>query len=235
MRHESPKENTMGLPTSKQEKSSEFVPFEEGTYKVSLKKIDLDICSEYKTENFNNGKGLRYQSATLTWDIDGDEYREQFVKVSTNEKAKFYNRICALLGRDLTSEDQLGWELGKNSNTNAEYDDYFKPDQDIYAKQSGGTTTDLKEAELTEPDAEGKQSPIIVHKKKEWVLKGQHRDGVIGYVTDLTVNGETLLGKECLLVLKVNEKGYNRADAGAASPLPKQGQQRRGKPVGAPN
>ena len=217
------------LPTSKQEAKGEYTPLDAGTYQARLKSIDLDINSEFKTENFNDGKGLRFQGCTLTWDLDGDEYREMFVKVSTHEKAKFYNRISSLLGRDLTNEDEIDWRLSPQARTDATIDEYWKPDENIYqsAEDEEKTTTDVDEAARDD-----KGEPIIVHKKKEWVYKGSRDDGVIGHVDDLLINGESLIGKECLLVLKVNEKGYNRSDAGAGSPLPKS---RAKKPAGAPN
>lgn len=194
----------MGLPTSKQVSNSEFTPIDAGVYTVTLKSIGLDIYKEYQSEGFNNGDGLRYQGCTLFWDVDGEEYREMFVKVSMNERAKFYNRMSALFGKDIGEDDDMQWTLDEKARQNAEYDNYFKASKN---------------------DDDGK------YEAGDFVHKGHEHDGIVGLVKSLSVNETELIGKSCLLNLKLNAKGYNRADAGAASPLPKA----RKRPEGAPS
>jgi hypothetical protein len=218
----------MALPTSKQTSQSEFTPFEPGTYTVKLKRIALDIFAEYETKEFNNGDGLRYQGCVLYWDIDGEEYRENFIKVSMNDRAKFYNRLCALVGRDLSDEDPLGWQVNPNANKSAEYDDYFRPNENIYEAEDGSERGTYKEEEAKLGE-DGK--PLIKYAKNKWVHRGHLNDGIVGALDDLTVNGESIYGKSCLLVLKLPGK-YNKSDAGAASPLPKAGG-RRAQPLPA--
>lgn len=62
-------------------------------------------------------------------------------------------------------------------------------------------------------------------------------DGVSGTLEGIIVDGENIIGKTCLLNLELKDNGYNRATAGAATPLPKAGGGKRGKaaaPAGAP-
>lgn len=185
------------LPTTINDANGEYEAIEPGTYEVQLKSIDLEISTEYKSD-------LRYQSAVLTWDVDGEEFREKFVKVSLHEKSKFFNRISSLLGRDLTPTDQVAWSVSPQATTNNTIDTYYKADKD-------------------EPENNAK--------KGDWVKTGEKASGVTGHLDDLLINGESILGRSCLLVLEVNDSGYNRAKAPAGSPLPKA---RRPKPVGAP-
>lgn len=201
----------MALPTSKQQASGEYTPLDAGTYQAALRKIRLEVCTEFNTGSFNGGEGLRFQGATLEWGIEDDTFTERFVKVSTNERAKFFNRISALLGRDLTEDDEITWKINPAARRDATLDNYFKASED---------------SDETGDDGEPK------FKKGDWVLKGHSQDGVIGDLDDLLINGESIIGRECLLVVKVNDKGYNRAEAGAASPLPKT---RRPKPQGMPS
>jgi hypothetical protein len=231
-KHSRTKEITMALPTSKQTTSGgEFTPFDPGTYQVALKRIDLDIFKEYETDSFNNGDGLRYQGCTFVWDIDGDEYRERFVKVSTNERAKFFNRVSALLGRDLTDDDQLDWQINPRATTNAEFDSYFRPNDHVYEAEDGNERGTYK-VEEAKVDEGGK--PVIKYENGKWVHRGHENDGISGALDDLKINGESLYGKACFLVLKVNKKGYNACDAGAASPLPKGGRRAQPIPAGMP-
>lgn len=198
----------MALPTSKQENTFEAI--EPGNYEVRLTSLYLDTAKEYMTDDLNEGEGLRFQAAELTWDFgDGLTWTEKFVKVSTNEKAKFYNRICALLGRDLTGEDEIGWKLAKDTLSNLPIDEYFRPDKD---------------------DAEKG------HVKDKWFIAGDTKfEGVKGNVIELTVNGENLIGKSCMLELGINKKGYNTAKAAAATTLPKKPAARKAAaPAGIP-
>jgi len=51
------------------------------------------------------------------------------------------------------------------------------------------------------------------------ILKSRH-EGVTGDLEDITVNGRSIIGRSCLLALKVSDNGYNRAGSQAANPLP---------------
>jgi hypothetical protein len=187
----------MALPTSKQE--SAYTPIEAGNYEAKLKSLYLDTAKEYMTDDQNEGEGLRYQSAEFTWDFGEDlTWTEKFVKVSTNDGAKFYNRICALLGRELVGGDdgdKIGWDLATDVIANLPLDHYFKPTED---------------------------DPEKGHVKGKWFITGETTfDGVKGNVLGLSVNGENLIGKSCMLELTINKKGYNAAKAAAATMLPK--------------
>lgn len=201
----------MALPSSKQD--NDFTPIEAGNYEARLTALFLAPATEYMTKDtFNEGEGLRFQAAELTWDFgDGITWTEKFVKVSTNEKAKFYNRLCALLGRELTAEDEIGWDLAPDIKRNLPLDDYFKPDKD---------------------------DPEKGHVKGKWFVAGDTKyEGYEGNVIALKVNGENLIGKSCMLELGVNAKGYNTAKAGAATTLPKKPAPRKpatSAPAGAP-
>lgn len=196
----------MALPTSKQK--NEFTPIEPDNYEVGFKRLVLTTEKEFQTEAFNNGEGLRFQAAEFTWDVDGEEWTERFVKVSTNENAKFYNRITAVFGRKLTEEDVIAWGVNDAAQKNLPLDDYYKAPED---------------------------DPENDIKKGQWVHKGESFTGIEGPVDSLTINGEELIGKRCLLQIDVNDKGYNRAKAQAAAPLPKRSKPQPAQaPAGAP-
>ena len=222
----------MALPTSKKASDSTFTPFEPGTYQVALKRIDLDICAEYDTRAFNNGDGLRFQGCTMVWDIDGEEYRERFVKISLDNRAKFFNRLSALLGRDVKDEeDTLDWGVSAQANTKAEYDDYFRAAQGDFYESTEPNRLGTYKTEEAKIGDDGK--PVLKLKKNDYLHLGHKTDGIVGALDHLKINGDNLYGKGCFLVLKPNGN-YNKSEAGAASPLPKQGSTRRPVPVGAP-
>jgi hypothetical protein len=83
---------------------------------------------------------------------------------------------------------------------------------------------------ITEEDSlEWKLSPkanvgltIDKYKKAEdktFTHLGELDEGIHGHVDDLLINGESVLGKQCFLNLKVNDAGYNRVES--STPLPK--------------
>lgn len=190
----------MALPTGKQE--SNFQAIEEGNYHARLKAITLQVDSEYETkEKFNGGDGLCYQAGTMIWDVDGEEFEDRFIRISTNEQAKFYNRLSALIGRELTETDKLEWKINKKADTKIALDQYYRASKDDPANG--------------------------IH-KNQWVVTSDEPlyEGIEGYVDDLLINGESVLGRECLLQLGKNKKGYNVADSSAASPLPKRATRR---------
>lgn len=196
----------MALPTSKQEGS--FEAFDEGTYEVGLKGIYLELNTEFESSSFNNGEGLRFQGSAITWDVDGTDWTERFVRLSTAGNAKFFNRLSALLGRDLTVDDKIEWGLAEDAQKNHPIDQYYQ---------------------LKEDDPE-------LGKKGTYVLKSDEPDysGVVGNVTSLKVNGEEMLGRSCFLKIDKKANGYNAAKAGAASPLPKKSNRSKPQPVEAP-
>jgi hypothetical protein len=189
----------MALPTGKQE--SNIKAIEEGNYHSRLKAITLQVEVEYESKQFNDGEGLAYQGCTFVWDVDGEEYQDRFIRVSTNPQAKFTNRLEGLLGRALTETDVLEWKIAKGAQTNYALDQYYKASKD---------------------------DPANGIRKGEYVVTNEqpNYDGIEGAVQDLLVNGESILGRECLLELGVNKKGYNVADSSAASPLPKRATRR---------
>lgn len=197
----------MALPTGKQE--TDFKALEEANYQVRLKGITLQIETEYQSEAFNDGDGLAYQGCTLIWDVDGEEYWDKFVRVSMHERSKLFNRISALIGRDFTETDKLEWKVNPKAEKNFALDQYYKASKD---DRSAGI------------------------KKGQYVMTADEPiyEGIEGVVDDLLVNGESIIGAECLLHITVNKKGYNRADETAASPLPKRGGRRSTAPVSEP-
>ena len=189
----------MALPTKMT--TSDFEAYEAGPYEVTLKALELDTDTEYQTD-------LRYQSAVFHWDMgDGEEFRERFVKVSLNPRSKFFNRVSALLGRPLTEDDDVEWELNEFAIKDADLDEYR-------GKQD------------TDPD-----SSVIADR---YVKTGENRTGIQGKVDTLAINGGNIIaGPACILTLEVNDKGYNRAGASAASAIPVKKAARK-KPAGAP-
>jgi len=190
----------MALPTGKQE--SNFQAIEEGNYHASLKAITLQVDSEYETKDkFNDGDGLCYQAGTMVWNVDGEEFEDRFIRISTNEQAKFYNRLSALIGRELTETDKIEWKINKKADTKIALDQYYRA---------------------------GKDDPANSIHKGQWVVTSDEPlyEGIEGTVDDLLINGESVIGRECLLQLGKNKKGYNVADSTAASPLPKRATRR---------
>lgn len=184
------------LPTGKQT-GGEFEAIPEGTYEVTLKRAALSVEKEYQSESFNNGDGLCYQAINLTWDVDGEEWTERFVKVSLHENSKLFNRLSALFGRKIADGDKVDWGIADEAEKGVTVDSYYK------AKEDGQGV-----------------------KKGQWVHTGHSNDGIEGALESIRVNGEELIGKRCLLAIDVNDKGYNRAAAGAASPLPRRAARR---------
>lgn len=194
----------MALPTGKQ--TSEFQAIEPGTYHATLKRASLSTEKEFKSDAFNDGEGLKYQAINLTWDVDGEEWTERFIKVSLHENAKLFNRLSALLGRKINDTDQVDWGINPQAKKGLWIDDYYRAKED---------------------DAEkGVKKDQLVH-------LDQKAEGIEGALDSIQINGEELIGRTCLLTLDVNDKGYNRATAGAANPLPKRGAGRRPAPVQA--
>lgn len=189
----------MALPTGKQTSQGDFTPIEEGTYEVALKRASLSVESEYDTQAFNNGDGLQYQAINLTWDVDGEEWTERFIKVSLHERSKLFNRLSALFGRKIADGDRVDWGVSPEAEHGVTVDSYYKAKED---------------------------DPEKGVKKGQWVHTGHSNDGIEGALESIRVNGEELIGKRCLLAIDVNDKGYNRAAAGAASPLPRRAARR---------
>lgn len=185
----------MALPRGKQA-SNNTPPIEEpGNYEGKLKALNLTTSTEYNTETeFNNGDGLRYQTIELTWDIDGIELVEKFVRVSTDDRANLYKRISALIGRDLNDKDVLDWGVNPNAETNHPLDQYKKARED-------------------DPENNIKKGQFVITNDQP------KYEGIIGAVDYLKVNGEDLIGKSCLVNIIINKNNYNRVES--TTPLPK--------------
>ena len=149
-----------------------------GTYKFKLVEIII-----------NQGRDLEDRSKTFpqarfVWeDEDGDRFSDSFIKIPLgfrlNSKAKWTNRLSALVGRPLTDDDAhlLSIDLGPDINS---YDD-------------------LAEA-VDEVTDSGR--PAFVR------------------VVALDYGGESLIGREAMLTLGVNARGYNTCGASGAAPIP---------------
>lgn len=92
-----------------------------GTYTFGLKEIIIDEGHEYD----NHDK--KFPQARFVWeDADGDTFSDSFIRVPLgfrlNDKAKWTNRLSALVGRPLTDEDapRLLLDLGEDVGS---YDD----------------------------------------------------------------------------------------------------------------
>lgn len=184
----------MALPTGKQ--TSDFESIEPGTYEVTFISATLSPETEYQSEAFNDGEGLKYQAINMTYDVDGEEWTERFVKVSLHENAKLYNRLSALYGQKISETDTVEWGVADGAETNLAIDNYYK----------------AKEAD-----------PAKNIKKDDLVQIDYSYDGIKGDLESIKINDVELIGRTCLLALDVNSSGYNRAKAGAASALPKRG------------
>ena len=88
-----------------------------GTYIFTLKEIIVDEGSDFEDRT------KKFPQARFIWeDADGDTFSDSFVRVplgfKLNDKAKWTNRLSALVGRPLTDEDapklsiDLGDEIG---------------------------------------------------------------------------------------------------------------------------
>lgn len=88
-----------------------------GTYIFTLKEIVVDEGSDFEDRT------KKFPQARFIWeDADGDTFSDSFVRVplgfKLNDKAKWTNRLSALVGRPLTDEDapklsiDLGDEIG---------------------------------------------------------------------------------------------------------------------------
>lgn len=84
-----------------------------GTYVFALTAIIIDEGSEF------DDKSKKFPQARLIWeDADGDTFSDSFVRIPLgfrlNDKAKWTNRLSALVGRPLTDEDakRLSIDLG---------------------------------------------------------------------------------------------------------------------------
>lgn len=188
------------LPSGKQ--ASTIQAMEEGNYQARLKAITLQVDSEFDTkEKYNDGDGLCFQGGTMVWDVDGEEFQDRYIRISTNERAKFFNRLSALIGRDINDTDVLEWKINKKAETKIALDQYYKASKD---------------------------DPATGVKKGQWVITDDEPlyEGIEGLVDDLLVNGESLLGRECLLQIGKNKNGYNIADSSAAAALPKRASRR---------
>jgi hypothetical protein len=165
----------MGLPTSKQI-NQDYATFEAGAYNAVLKGMNLDIYQEYQSD-------MRYQGVELSYDIDGETFVEKFLRVSTNERANFYNRVSSLLGRNLSETDVIEWQLNPGAEKNLTVDKYKREEGNVFTKS------------------------------------GEAKDGIRGKVDALVINGENMIGKPCILNLKLNDKGYPRVEN--TTPVPK--------------
>lgn len=88
---------------------------EPGTYVFTLKEIVIDQGSDFED------KSKTFPQARLVWeDADGDRFSDSFVRIpkgfQLNDKAKWTNRLSALLGRPLTDDDAplLTIDLGED-------------------------------------------------------------------------------------------------------------------------
>lgn len=216
----------MALPTGKQTSKGGNTPREAGVYHAQLKGIYLETNKEFKSEAFNDGEGLRFQACRVHWDIDGENYTERFVRLSTGENSTFYNRIAALLGRDLVAADEgkgiegdlIDWDVATDAVRNLALDQdddgratYFRAKEDILLKDTDGNTI---------PGPDGK--PQVKHKKDTWVIRSNDTSyvGIEGNLIGVKIGGEELIGKECLLELTVRGD-WNRTGRDAATALPK--------------
>lgn len=92
-----------------------------GTYIFTLKEIVIDEGSDFED------RSKKFPQARFVWeDGDGDTFSDSFVRVPLgfrlNDKAKWTNRLSALVGRPLTDEDasKLLLDLGEDVGS---YDD----------------------------------------------------------------------------------------------------------------
>ena len=111
------------MQSSKGQSSSDTNRFEgdPGTYVFSLKEIIIDEGSDF------DNKSKTFPQARLVWeDADGDTFSDSFVRIPLgfrlNDKAKWTNRLSALVGRPLTDEDaaRVSIDLGPDIQS---YDD----------------------------------------------------------------------------------------------------------------
>lgn len=119
----------MSITFSAQNTAGESARWEPGTTEFQLQSIEI-------TETSNFEKTEKFPAARFVWaDADNDVFYDSFVKIPLgfrlNDKAKFTNRLSALVGRPLKDEDavRLRIDLG---------DDILSYD-DLAAAVRGGT------------------------------------------------------------------------------------------------
>lgn len=163
-----------------------------GTYKFKLVEIVIDQGSDFED------KTKTFPQARFVWeDEDGDRFSDSFIKIPLgfrlNSKAKFTNRLSALVGRPLTDDDAylMSLDLGPDINS---YDD------------------------LAEAVAEVTDTGRLAFVR----------------VTALDFDGQSLLGREAMLTLGVNAKGYNTCGASGAAPMPTGSGKKKKAPEGSP-
>lgn len=152
-----------------------------GTYQFTLVEIVIDQGTDFED------KSIKYPQARLVWeDADGDRYHDSFVKIpkgfQLNDKAKWTNRLAALVGRPLTDDDAMRFNLDLGEEINS-YDELC---QAVEEKQDNGRPVTLK-------------------------------------VLALDFEDVSLFGRQALLTLGTNAKGYNTCAANGAAPLPSTG------------
>lgn len=86
-----------------------------GTYVFQLREIVIDEGSDF------DDKSIKFPQARIVWeDADGDRFSDSFVRIpkgfQLNDKAKWTNRLSALVGRPLTDDDAplLTLDLGED-------------------------------------------------------------------------------------------------------------------------
>ncbi|GGM39674.1 hypothetical protein GCM10008956_15150 [Deinococcus arenae] len=113
----------ISMQSSKGQSSGDTNRFEgdPGTYVFTLKEIIIDEGSDF------DDKTKTFPQARLVWeDQDGDTFSDSFVRIPLgfrlNDKAKWTNRLSALVGRPLTDDDaaRVSIDLGPDIQS---YDD----------------------------------------------------------------------------------------------------------------
>ena len=116
---------------------------EPGTYTFTLKEIIIDEGTDF------DDKSIKFPQARFVWeDADGDKFSDSFVRVpkgfQLNDKAKWTNRLSALVGRPLTDDDAhlITLDLGED------IDSYDVLCEAVAEKQDNGRSAFLKVLEL---------------------------------------------------------------------------------------
>lgn len=126
-------------PSKGNEGSEDRFQADPGTYQFKLVEIVLDQGTDF------DDKSIKFPQARLVWeDEDGDKYHDSFVRIpkgfQLNDKAKWTNRLSALVGRPLTDEDAMKFNLDLGEDINS-YDDLCEA---VGEKQDNGRPVTLK-------------------------------------------------------------------------------------------
>ena len=123
------------LPTTMQPKPKALPA---ATHVATFLGARLHVATEYQSD-------CRYQAVELSWSIEGSSkpFVERFVRVTLHPKGTLYNRISALIGRDLTEDDVIDWIVADDAQVDAQVDVYDRDTLEVMDTEDTGVVGEL--------------------------------------------------------------------------------------------